>query len=152
MTEFEQRLDTLIMMLTDSNITINPSGFAKIKENLLASAKKELLHDAQRPYKDVIEHISSNTYRVWKENLWHDAQGDDLPKIGSEVIVLCDDGHGGYKVCFGHRPYPKGWIGISVTDGEKDYYVPQTYGKGEWNIPDVKWWLDCNLPNIEEQK
>lgn len=98
------------------------------------------------PYKDVIGHMSSNAYRVWKENLWNDAQGDILPDIDKEVIVLCNNGHGGYKVCFGHRPNPKGWMGISAIDGEKDYYVPKTYGKGCWNIPDVKWWLDVELP------
>jgi hypothetical protein len=81
------------------------------------------------------------------QNLLHDAQGDDLPAIGREVIVLLDNG----KVCYGHRPNPKGWMGISVLDGEKNYYVPKTYGKGGWNIPDVKWWLDCKLPHMEEQ-
>lgn len=84
------------------------------------------------------------------ENLWHDAQGDFLPEIDREVIVLCNSGYGGYKVCFGHRPNPKGWMGISVIDGEKDYYVPETYDKGGWNIPDVKWWLDVSIPNLEE--
>ena len=42
----EQRLDTLIMMLADPNITINPSGMEKIKENLLAAARKEFLDKA----------------------------------------------------------------------------------------------------------
>jgi hypothetical protein len=125
MTEFEQRLDTLIMMLADPNITINPSGFAKIKENLLSSAK---------------------------EGLWHDAQGDDLPPIDEEVIVLCDDGHGCYKVSFGHRPFKKGYLGKSLVTGNIETYYPETYGKGGWNIPDVKWWLDCVLPNMEEQQ
>ena len=95
------------------------------------------------PYKDVIGHMSSNTYRMWKENLWHDAQGDDLPPIDDEVIVLCNNG----KVCFGHRPNIDGYV---TVDGENLY--PKTYGKGGWNIPDVKWWLDCSLPNMEEQQ
>ena len=123
MTREEQRLDTLIMMLADPNITINPSGFAKIKENLLSSAKEEL---------------------------WHDAQGDVLPPIDEEVIVLCDDGHGGYKVCFWHRPV-ESYTGISITNhSEMEEYYPERYGKGGWNISDVRWWLDCNLPNLEE--
>ena len=104
------------------------------------------------PYKDVIAHMSSNTYRVWKQNLWHDAQEDVLPEIDREVIVLCDDGHGGYKVCFGHRPV-ESYTGISITNhSEMEEYYPERYEKGGWNIPDVKWWLDCNVPNIEEQK
>lgn len=120
MTEFEQRLDTLIMMLADPNITINPSGFAKIKENLLSSAK---------------------------EGLWHDAQGDVLPDIDRKVIVLCNNG----KVCFGHRPDPnRSYIGKSIIDGKKMKYKVMTYGKGGWNIPDVKWWLDCDLPKTEK--
>lgn len=80
----------------------------------------------------------------WRDaNLWHDAQGDDLPEIDREVIVLLDNG----KVCFGHRPNPDGYV---TVDGENLY--PETYGKGGWNIPDVRWWLDCVLPNMEEQQ
>lgn len=100
------------------------------------------------PYKDVIAHMSSNTYRVWKENLWHNAQGENLPPIDREVIVLCDDGHGGYKVCFGHRPYE--YVAGVSYEGKMTYLEAKTYDKGGWNIPDVKWWLDCNLPNMEE--
>lgn len=128
MTEFEQRLDTLIMMLADPNITINPSGFAKIKENLLSSAK---------------------------EGLWHDAQGDDLPEIDREVIVLTQSyplDKGEYAVSFAHRPYKKGYLGKSLVTGNIETFYPHTYGKGGWNIPDVKWWLDCSLPNLEEEK
>lgn len=124
MTEFEQRLGTLVMMLADPNIIINPSGLTKIKENLLTSAKEEL---------------------------WHDAQGDDLPEIDREVIVLCDTSYGSYKVCFGHRPKPEGWDGRNILTDEVTHYTPKTYDKGGWNIPDVKWWLDCNLPNMEEK-
>ena len=83
--------------------------------------------------------------------LWYDAQGGNLPEIDREVIVLCDDGHGGYKVCFGHRPNPKGYYGKSLTTGEdvrKYRYEVQTYDKGGWNIPGVRWWLDLDLPII----
>ena len=86
----------------------------------------------------------------WRNNnLWHDAQGDDLPEIDRVVIVLLNNG----KVCFGHRPDPnRSYIGKSVIDGNKMKYKVMTYGKGGWNIPDVRWWLDCVLPNMEEQK
>lgn len=128
MTEFEQRLDTLIMMLADPNITINPSGFAKIKENLLSSAK---------------------------EGLWHDAQGDDLPEIDREVIVLTQpyplEGSE-YAVRFAHRPV-ESYTGVSIINhSEMEEYYPEKYGKGGWNIPDVKWWLDVELPNLEKQQ
>jgi len=85
-------------------------------------------------------------------NLWVDAQGDDLPEIDREVIVLCDDDHGGYKVCFGHRPYKKGYLGKSLVTGNIETFYPQVYSKGGWNIPDVKWWLDVELPNLEEEQ
>ena len=84
------------------------------------------------------------------KNLWHDAQGDVLPEIDREVIVLCDDGHGGYKVCFGHRPYE--YVAGVSYEGKMTYLEAKTYDKGGWNIPDVKWWLDVELPNKEEQQ
>ena len=87
--------------------------------------------------------------------LWKDAQGDDLPPIDKEVIVLCDDNFGGYKVCFGHRPNPQGYYGKNLTTGEdvrKYRYEVQTYDKGGWNVPDIKYWLDVELPNLEDLK
>jgi hypothetical protein len=93
------------------------------------------------PYKDVIEHMSSNTYRVWKENLWHDAQGDDLPEIDRKVIVLRNNG----QIAFGHRPNPDGEV-WKHPDGTLEHVYFKTYDKGEWSIPNVKWWLDVALP------
>lgn len=75
-------------------------------------------------------------------NHWHDAQGDDLPKIGREVIVLLENG----AVCFAHRPNKKGYLGKSLVTGNVETFYPQTYDKGEWNIPNVKWWCEINLP------
>lgn len=79
------------------------------------------------------------------ENLWHDAQGDFLPDIDREVIVLCKNG----KVCYGHRP-KEYWDGKNISTGEVTRHYPKRYDKGGWNIPDVKWWLDVDLPNLEE--
>lgn len=73
---------------------------------------------------------------------WHDAQGDDLPEIDKEVIVLLDNG----KVCFAHRPNKKGYLGKSLVTGNIKTFYPHTYGKGGWNIPNIKWWLDVELP------
>ena len=76
------------------------------------------------------------------QNHWHDAQGDDLPEIDKEVIVLLDNG----KVCFAHRPV-KGYIMVSIINhSEVEEYYPKRYDKGGWNIPNVKWWCDINLP------
>jgi len=74
----------------------------------------------------------------WRDaNLWHDAQGDDLPEIDREVIVIDKMG----KVSFGHRPDPDEYI---TYEYEKIYV--KTYDKGGWNIPDVRWWLDAPMP------
>ena len=72
---------------------------------------------------------------------WKDAQGDDLPEIGREVIVLCKGG----RVAFGHRPVEK-FIARPVRYGKTEEYEVKTYDKGGWNIPNVKWWLDCSMP------
>ena len=94
---------------------------------------------------------------MWqKANLWKPADGD-LPEIDKEVIVLVGiknpvttDSVWGCEVAFAHRPNPNGWDGKSITTGEVEHYDVQTYDKGGWNIPDVKFWLDCELPKMEE--
>lgn len=80
-----------------------------------------------------------------------DAQGEDLPERDREVIALIQDEDDAWitKVVFAHRP-PKHWDGKNVLTGEVTRYTPKTYGKGEWNIPNVKWWLDLELPKMEE--
>jgi len=74
-------------------------------------------------------------------NLWKPADGDDLPEIDREVIALLDNG----KVGFAHRP-PEYWDGKNIVTGKVTRYYPKTYGKGGWNIPNVKYWLDCLMP------
>ena len=81
-----------------------------------------------------------------KEHLWKPADGDDLPEIDREVIALLDNG----KVVFAHRPNPEGWDAKSIITEKVERYIPETYDKGGWNIPDVKWWLDCSMPKVEE--
>lgn len=90
----------------------------------------------------------------WQENhLWKSADGDDLPELERDMIVLTQpyplEGSE-YAVSFGHRPDPKGWDGKSITTGVVEHYTPKTYDKGGWNIPDVVLWLDLNIPNLEE--
>lgn len=84
-----------------------------------------------------------------EKNLWHDAQGNDLPPIDKEVIVLIQpyplEGNE-YAVSFAHRPNPNGCDGKSLTTGKVEHYTPKTYNKGGWNIPDVEWWLDVEMP------
>lgn len=78
----------------------------------------------------------------WQKNhLWKPADGDDLPEYDREVIALLDNG----KVVFAHRP-PEFWDGKNIITGKVTRNYPKTYDKGGWNIPDVKWWLDCSMP------
>lgn len=77
-----------------------------------------------------------------KEHLWKPADGDDLPEYDREVIALLDNG----KVVFAHRPDSKGWDAKSIITEKVEHYTPETYDKGGWNIPDVKYWLDVELP------
>lgn len=87
-----------------------------------------------------VEHFKAGA--KWKaENLWKPADGNDLPKIGREVIALLDNG----KVVFAHRP-PEYWDGKDIVTGKVTRHYPKTYGKGGWNIPNIKYWLDVELP------
>ena len=76
-----------------------------------------------------------------KAHIWKPADGDDLPEIDREVIALLDNG----KVGFAHRP-PEYWDGKDIVTGKVTRNYPKTYDKGGWNIPDVKYWLDVELP------
>lgn len=83
-----------------------------------------------------------------KSQGWKPADGKDLPEINREVVALVwENEH--YKVVFAHRP-PRHWDGTNILTGETTRYYPKRYDKGGWNIPDVKWWLDLELPKIEE--
>lgn len=88
--------------------------------------------------------------RVAKE-LWKPAQGDDLPEYYKEVVVFQTAPFGMMQVAIAHRPDPNGWDGKSMLTGKVEHYTPKTCGKGGWNIPDVVWWLDSDLPVIEKQ-
>ena len=87
-----------------------------------------------------------NTLEV--QSLWHDAQGTDLPEIDREVVVFIQKRPGGFmQTAVAHRPNPNGWDGKDIFTGKKRHHTPVTYGEGGWNVPDVKFWLDVELPN-----
>lgn len=79
------------------------------------------------------------------ESAWKPADGDDLPEIDREVIALLEDG----KVVFAHRP-PEYWNGKNIITNKVTRYEPKRYDKGGWNQPNVKWWLDLDLPKTDE--
>ena len=86
------------------------------------------------------------------DSLWKPADGDDLPEYDREVVAFQEifstdvDVPSLLKIVIAHRPYPEGYDGKSITTGQTKHYTPKTYDKGSWNIPDVKWWLDVELP------
>lgn len=80
--------------------------------------------------------------------LWKDAQGDELPPIDKEVIAILDNG----KVVYAHRPNPEGWDAVSIITEKREHYIPECYGKGGWNQPNVCFWLDLELPIKEGGK
>ena len=80
-----------------------------------------------------------------EKNLWKSADSNDLPELDREVIVLLTNG----KIVFAHRP-KESWTGKNIDTGEVTTYYPKRYDKGGWNIPDVRWWLDCELPKMED--
>ena len=84
--------------------------------------------------------------RMYSNRTWKEAEGKQLPKFEREVIALVPHGADEYKVVFAHRPNPKGWTGRNTDTGEVTHYTPQLYGEGGWNQPNVKYWLDVNLP------
>ena len=73
-----------------------------------------------------------------KQQIWHDAQGDNVPEYGREVIVIGRDG----KIFYGHRPDPKE---VTMVDGKP--YHAKTYDKNGWNWPDIALWLDVEIPH-----
>lgn len=90
-----------------------------------------------------------------RQNLWHPADGDDLPEIDREVVVFTQNfpnDAGIMKVAIAHRPNPNGWDGRNILTGEVDHYTPKIYDKGGWNIPDVKYWLDAPIPQEGGEK
>lgn len=107
------------------------------------SFKPLTLQDVRDAYKCGAEKMD----RLIDDSMWWKmADGPELPEIDREVIALTTHG----KVVFAHRP-PESWTGMSIGTGEVTTYYPERYGNGEWNLPDILYWLDINIPKIEEE-
>lgn len=136
----EQNIDPKILQAADSYVG-HPQ---EIDEDLSVYCKREAFKDGA----------------VWlQSNAWKDAQGENLPEIDREVIVLVDylaqkkvngPEHRSLMVSFGHRPDPNGWNGKDIITGKVTHRTPVTYDKGGWNQPNVKYWLDVKLPKEME--
>ena len=72
------------------------------------------------------------------EEVWIKADGKRMPPIDEEVVALVEtESQHHCKVVFAHRVDPNGdAVG---------------YGLCGWNIPRVKYWLDAELPNMDEE-
>ena len=79
--------------------------------------------------------------------LWKAGDGPELPDIDREVIVLTKDN----KVAFAHRP-PEFWDRKDVHTGKVRRCYLQRYGIGQWNIPDIAFWLNYELPSEENHQ
>ena len=117
------------------------------KEGSVNEDLGEYINELSKQFPEVsfakLSRIAVRVAKWQKEHLWKPADGDDLPIIDREVIALLDNG----KVVYAHRP-PEYWDGKNIITGEVTRNYPKTYDKGGWNIPDVKWWLDCNMDSI----
>ena len=125
-------------------------------DSLAEPVSEDLIDVAKQYVKEHVIGIDKVTFSIatdmfisgakWqKENLWKPADGDDLPDIDREVIALLDNG----KVVFAHRP-PEYWDGKNIITGKVIRNYPKTYDKGGWNIPNIKYWLDVELPKEKE--
>ena len=125
----------------------------KLEKEAIDYARERLSNDDYPFYNDEYEiMLAFEAGANWRmENLLKPADGDDLPEIDREVIVLYQryplEGNE-YAVGFGHRP-KEYWDGKNISTGEVTRYYPKRYDKGGWNSPDIKWWLDLDLPKKE---
>ena len=114
----------------------------KEKDSILAKDLEELISTLSKRYPEVsfakLSRIAVMVAKWQKQHLWKPADGDDLPEIDREVIAILDNG----KVGFAHRP-PEYWDGKNIVTGKVTRHYPKTYDKDGWNIPNVKYWLDC---------
>ena len=145
-----QRLIEKILFIIDT-LEVKEVQEDPVSEELEDFAKRQADEFAEREYEGGSydrDCLSKGYYwgckagAKWKaENLWKPADGDYLPEIDREVIALLDNG----KVVFAHRP-SEHWDGKDIVTGKVTRNYPKTYDKGGWNIPNVKWWLDCSIP------
>lgn len=85
-----------------------------------------------------------------KLNSWHYADGDYLPEFDREVIVLYDS-IDGLKPAISRRVELQDEVKI-IYDDHIHIVCPAKYGKGSWDMPNVKWWLDVKTPTELKDK
>ena len=109
--------------------------------------RKEEIEQAAKEYYNEVKYLSDlSAFPIaafkagaeWADKTaWKPADGDNLPEIDREVVALVEV-YNNYMVIFAHRPNPNG--------------DAICYDKGEWNQPNVKWWLDLELPMTTQEE
>ena len=132
---------------------VDGAKWQKAKDESTTEDLGEYINELSKQFPEVsfakLSRIAVRVAKWQKEHLWKPADGDSLPEYDREVIVLTQSyplEGSEFAVSFAHRPDPKGWDGKSITTGKVEHYTPKTYGKGGWNILNVKYWLDIELP------
>ena len=138
----------------EKRIKINKECMLGLRNLDYYQGKVDALNDTIS-FLDTLETKDVDLEKATEKNLWKPADGDDLPEVDREVIVLIeynaqrnihDDEYPTYRVGFGHRPNPDGWDGKNIDTNEVTHYTPKLYNKGGWNAPDIVYWLDVELP------
>lgn len=120
-----------------------------VSENLEEEIERFNSQPESNHYKQTARHFANWQKGQMMKNIWKPTDGDDLPEYEREVVVFTQNfpnDAGIMSVAIAHRPNPNGWDGKSLSIGKVEHYTPKTYDKGGWNIPDVKYWLDVELP------
>ncbi len=116
----------------------------------------------EKDFRGNVERMAYNAYLEGcffggKEAIWHEDTDDEslLPPYDEEVIALeaivdptsYDSVKTiGYRICFAHRPDPKGYDAKSMLTGRVEHYEPKLHGKGGWSIPVTLWMKEPPLP------
>lgn len=121
--------------------------------------RKEEIQKAAEDYYNEVKYLSDlSAFPIaafkagaeWADSTaWKPADSDNLPEIDREVIAIIKE-NDCYKVVFAHRP-PEYWDGRNILTNEVTRNYTKRYDKGEWNQPNVKWWLDLELPKMEDE-
>ena len=135
---------------------LNVNNYESIYYQHIMTEDKYPLSEMEKAVLDAHDKLSNGEglsfFNIFREgmlygrsNVLKPADGDDLPEIDREVIALVEN-NGHYVACFAHRPDPNGWDGKSLTTGKVEHFTPKTYDKGGWNSPNIKRWLDVEVP------
>lgn len=132
-------------MITEEQIKF--AAFEAFPENISHSTISDVMYDYNAEHRRIWLAGADWAFKNLQD-FWVDAHGKNLPEYDEEVIVLIQDwdDEDYTRVAFGHRPNPKGWTGKSLSTGKIEHFTPKTFGKGGWNLANIKYWLNVKLP------